>query len=269
MKRSKDYEQCRFDTTTIRKVLERHVELQCEPEHKFNLLQTKTKGETWSHDSIDEFLIDYVKCERANIYSIGRGDRDLQITLGKGIFPGTIETSVGVSDPDRATIATIFSMFDDAESEATVPLPPLPPKETVIPRVFIGHGHSGLWRDLKDHLHEKHGVIVQAYETAARAGHTIRDILSDLADASDFALLVLTAEDESADGSIRARQNVIHETGLFQGRLGFNKAIVLMEEGVDEFSNLAGIQQIRFAKGNIKETYGEVIATLRREFGSP
>ena len=83
---------------------------------------------------------------------------------------------------------------------------------------------------------------------------------------SSFALLVLTAEDETTDGTKRARQNVVHETGLFQGRLGFTKAIVLLEEGAEEFSNLYGIQQIRFKKGNIKETFGDVLATIRREF---
>jgi hypothetical protein len=58
----------------------------------------------------------------------------------------------------------------------------------------------------------------------------------------------------------------VHETGLFQGRLGFQRAIVLREEGCAEFSNHSGITEIRFSKGNIKETYGEVVATLYREF---
>ena len=30
-----------------------------------------------------------------------------------------------------------------------------------------------------------------------------------------------------ADGDLQARMNVVHEAGLFQGRLGFTKAIVL------------------------------------------
>ena len=59
---------------------------------------------------------------------------------------------------------------------------------------------------------------------------------------------------------------MIHEAGLFQGGLGFNRAIFLLEEGTDEFSNIQGIEQIRFGKKNIKETFGEVLATLRREF---
>jgi predicted nucleotide-binding protein len=56
------------------------------------------------------------------------------------------------------------------------------------------------------------------------------------------------------------------KTGLFQGRLGFSRAIILLEEGTEDFSNVHGVQQIRFAKGNIKETFGEALATLKREF---
>ena len=40
-------------------------------------------------------------------------------------------------------------------------------------------------------------------------------------DADAIAFPVLTTEDEQADGNVRARMNVIHEAGLFQGRLGF------------------------------------------------
>lgn len=76
----------------------------------------------------------------------------------------------------------------------------------------------------------------------------------------------MTGEDATSQGNIRARQNVVHEAGLFQGKLGFERAIVLLEEGVEEFSNIHGIVQIRFSKGKIRETFGDVLATLRREF---
>lgn len=85
---------------------------------------------------------------------------------------------------------------------------------------------------------------------------------------SSFAVLVMTAEDETAEGAFRARQNVIHEIGLFQGRLGFSRAIVLVEDAVELFSNLQGVQQIRYSQGNSRETFGDVLATLRREFGA-
>lgn len=45
----------------------------------------------------------------------------------------------------------------------------------------------------------------------------------------------------------------MHETGLFQGKLGFRKAIVLLEEGLTPFSNIAGLSHVPFPKGNFKE----------------
>jgi hypothetical protein len=52
---------------------------------------------------------------------------------------------------------------------------------------------------------------------------------------------------------------------LFQGSLGFNKAIALREDGVTEFSNIVGTTELRFARGNIKAVFGDVVATIRRE----
>jgi predicted nucleotide-binding protein len=162
-------------------------------------------------------------------------------------------------------IETISNIFEERLAESELPIEDERPNPVV---VFIGHGRSTLWRDLKDHLHDKHEYDVQAYEIGSRAGHTIRDILEEMLDKSTCAFLVLTGEDETADGKLLARQNVVHETGLFQGRLGFGRAIVLLEEGTEEFSNIAGIQQIRFSKANIKETFGDVLAWIIHEVSS-
>lgn len=116
-------------------------------------------------------------------------------------------------------------------------------------------------------MQDQHGFNVVAYETGSRAGHTIRDIIAEMLEKSSFAILVMTGENVMEDGTLMARQNVIHEIGLFQGRLGFTKAIVLKEEGTKEFSNISGVNQIRYSKGNIKETFGDVLGVLRREFG--
>lgn len=89
--------------------------------------------------------------------------------------------------------------------------------------------------------------------------------LAQMLDNACFAFLVLTAEDEMADGGLQARMNVIHEVGLFQGRLGFEKAIVLLEDGCEEFSNINGLGQIRFPKGNIGAKFEEIRRVLERE----
>jgi predicted nucleotide-binding protein len=75
----------------------------------------------------------------------------------------------------------------------------------------------------------------------------------------------MTAEDEMADGAVQARMNVVHEAGLFQGRLGFTKAIVLLEDGCEEFSNIQGLAHVHFPKGNISASFEEVRRVLERE----
>ena len=57
----------------------------------------------------------------------------------------------------------------------------------------------------------------------------------------------------------------MHEVGLFQGKLGFSRAIVLLEEGCEEFSNIHGLGQIRFPKGNIAAKFEDIRAVLERE----
>jgi predicted nucleotide-binding protein len=225
-----------------------------------HLLTLRIGKDYWTYDSVEQFLSNYKNQNNYAWFALSEGKKALRIDCGDRV------TGVEVTAPSQAEINVTFTVFEKV-AEASK-LPPLPEQAKPPTSIFIGHGRSSLWRDLKDHLAEKHGYRVEAYEVGARAGHTIRDILEDMLDKSSFACLVLTAEDDMANGTQRARQNVIHETGLFQGRLGFSRAIVLLEDGAEEFSNIYGVQQIRFAKGNIKETFGEVLATLRREFGT-
>ena len=131
--------------------------------------------------------------------------------------------------------------------------------------VVIGHGRSLAWRELKDFVDERLDLPWDEFNRVPVAGMTNIARLSEMLDNAVIALLVLTAEDEMADGSVAARQNVIHEVGLFQGRLGFTRAIVLLEEGCAEFSNIEGLGQIRFPAGKIGATFEEVRRVMERE----
>lgn len=131
--------------------------------------------------------------------------------------------------------------------------------------VFIGHGRAAAWRELKDFVQDRLGLPWDEFNRVPVAGITNIARLSAMLDASAIALLVMTAEDEMADGETQARMNVVHEAGLFQGRLGFSKAIVLLEDGCAEFSNIQGLGQIRFPKGNIGAAFEEVRRVLERE----
>lgn len=131
--------------------------------------------------------------------------------------------------------------------------------------VFIGHGRSPLWRELKDFVVDRLKLPHEEFNRVPVAGVTNIARLSEMLDGAGCAFILLTAEDENADGSMQARMNVIHEVGLFQGRLGFTKAIVVLEEGCEEFSNIQGLGQIRFPKNNISAAFEEIRAVLERE----
>ncbi|MEH2421206.1 MAG: TIR domain-containing protein [Nostoc sp.] len=131
--------------------------------------------------------------------------------------------------------------------------------------IFIGHGRSPLWRDLKDFISDRLKLPWDEFNRVPIAGITNITRLSQMLDNAAIAFLIMTAEDEQSDGKLRARMNVIHEAGLFQGRLGFTRAIILLEEGCENFSNVDGLGYIKFSPGNIKACFEEVRSVLERE----
>lgn len=132
-------------------------------------------------------------------------------------------------------------------------------------RIFIGHGKSETWKQLKDFVFEKLKLEYDEFNREPVAGFSTKERLEQMLASSSMAFLVMTAEDMTAEGKAHARLNVVHEAGLFQGRLGFNKAIILLEEGCEEFSNIHGLSQIRFPKGNLNAKREEIREVLMRE----
>lgn len=225
--------------------------------------------ESWKYEKQDEFFSEYRKeINSAEFRNQHKGNSGLITTsifdYSYNRFLNEVELRVELSE--RYMIEKVFDVLES--NYLKYQIPEEQQKEDVKSKVkiFIGHGKNNQWRDLKDHLQDKHNFEIIAYETGARAGYTITEVLDEMSSRASFALLVLTAEDNGIDGINRARENVIHEVGLFQGKLGFKKAIIILEEGCNEFTNISGVQQIRFAKGSIKETYGDILATIFREF---
>lgn len=138
-------------------------------------------------------------------------------------------------------------------------------EERIGTNIFIGHGRSPEWRVLKDFVSDRLKLPWDEFNRVPVAGVTNITRLAQMLDQASFAFLLMTAEDEQADGNHHARMNVIHEVGMFQGRLGFERAIVLLEDGCEEFRNIQGLGQIRFPKGNISAIFEDVRAVLERE----
>ena len=132
-------------------------------------------------------------------------------------------------------------------------------------KVFIGHGRSPAWKDLKDFIQDRLDLPWDEFNRVPIAGFTNIARLTEMLAEAQIAFVVMTAEDEQLDGTVHARMNVVHEAGLFQGKLGFTKAIIVLEEGCEEFSNIHGLGQIRFPKGKMKAAFEEIRLVLERE----
>jgi predicted nucleotide-binding protein len=170
----------------------------------------------------------------------------------------------GVGGTGQATVERTFDRI--RSGSALGPSPKKAPIEFK-PTIFIGHGRSADYLILSDFLRSR-GYAVETFESSSRAGMTAKEVVESMAQRASMAFLVHTSEDELNEGGWRARQNVVHETGLFQGKLGFRRAVVIREEGCEAFSNLDGVQEIRYASGRMRDRLLEVLDTLDREFPS-
>jgi len=261
MKKKVFYKNVKFSQEVIQKGLNK-IDSFVDEKNKelYRGSRVKFGDETWDHDNEAEFFNDYNK--KIDYADFGR--TYYKANLGLSLAFEYNDTTISVEANNRSQIEEIHQIFLQYAEKCIIPFEDQKMLEE--PTIFIGHGRSNQWRELKDHLLEKHGYKIEAFEIGSRAGHTIRDILEEMLAKSSMAFIIMTAEDEDMDGKYHARENVIHELGLFQGKLGFHKAIAILEEGTNEFSNLHGIQQLRFSKSNIKEIFGDVLATLKREY---
>lgn len=132
-------------------------------------------------------------------------------------------------------------------------------------KVFLGHGRSLLWHKVERYLEKDKKVPVEAWESESHTGEQVVAVLESFLITSTFAVLLVTGEDATAVGTVRARQNVIHEVGLFQGKLGFRKVALLVQEGTEDFSNIHGLQTILFPDQRIEAAFPELEKVLKRE----
>jgi len=188
-------------------------------------------------------------------------------TPGSGLYFPPAQTST--NDTTVKTIHQLVSQLNSLSPEERQKefdnIKPVTHKKSIGGgQVFIGHGRSKLWARLKVFLKDDLNLNTLTFEGESRTSESVVDILDEFLDRSSIAILILTAEDESADGKLRARQNVVHEAGLFQGRLGFDKVIILKQEGVEEFTNIAGLQYIPFSGDNIEQCFYELQRKLKK-----
>ena len=132
-------------------------------------------------------------------------------------------------------------------------------------KYFIGHGGSDIWEVLRDFLENTLKLPYEEFNRIPQAGKITSIRLKEMLESCCMAFLIMTGEDEHTGGTLHARSNVIHEIGLFQAQLGYERAIILREKGCEVFSNIQGITYISFPKGNIEAAFESIQGVLKRE----
>lgn len=116
-------------------------------------------------------------------------------------------------------------------------------------QIFVVHGRdTATVNEVKVHVHGMTGIMPQILSDQPGQGDTIIEKFERHADASHYAIVLLTPDDEgrlagTGQPQPRARQNVILELGYFFGKLG-RKRVVVINKGVEQPSDVHGLNYI-------------------------
>jgi predicted nucleotide-binding protein len=130
-------------------------------------------------------------------------------------------------------------------------------------RVFISHGRAPDWREVQQYIEKDIGLDTLELAQEPNKGRTILDKLQESSAMCDCAVIVMTGDDLDAGGEARARENVIHEIGFFQGNYGLRRVVLLHEEGVSIPSNIHGVVYTPFPKGLVSACFGLLVRELK------
>jgi hypothetical protein len=126
-------------------------------------------------------------------------------------------------------------------------------------RVFIGSSSEGkdIAQTVKLLLEKGEEIEAVVWDKMFKIGETFIESLSSALEEFDFAVLVIKGDDLLIRGEIKkkaVRDNVLFELGLFMGRLGRYRTIMLYDEEqkADLPTDLGGIHVITFSKKSYK-----------------
>lgn len=115
-----------------------------------------------------------------------------------------------------------------------------------IKKVFIVHGHNDVVKQTVARTLEKLNLNPIILAEQPDKGRTVIEKFESEGNDVGFAVVLLTADDKGRKNYARkmqdrARQNVVFEMGYFMGRLGRERVFLLLQEGVEEPSDLKGV----------------------------
>jgi len=161
MEKKKAYQNAFFKAAILKRAADELVKLSTPDDTKksYNtmpIMIVTGKDGRWTFDDREEFLSEY-KVESSALFvrrlsGYQLPDYHFQLSFNSSRFYGS-STEIGVEAASRREIETVFNIFEESVADSKLPEPV---EIAEPPVVFIGHGGSKLWRNLKDHLQDKH-----------------------------------------------------------------------------------------------------------------
>lgn len=137
------------------------------------------------------------------------------------------------------------------------------------PGIALGHGKSALWRSFHEQIVADFPIPCHGFQQVPLPGLGTMAAMLEVLPRARFAILMLTCEDAAAEGELAAALNVVRLAGLFQGRLGFSKVLLLMEDGATVLPGVNDLPRLVFPVGNPSAIWPEARAILENELPLP
>lgn len=255
MKYTKIFTRTLFSELVIRKALELIGTKSGNDAINYGLIIYR-QDHTWHLDNLDDFFGEYNQgFSRMHLY-LAYGAYEIKMTYTAHDF----NYEVSIKSPVKADINEVINYLIDNKEKCSI--------DTLYnssrkPYIFIGHGRKNDWKELRDHLRDKHNYSFRYYESGDRSSEYLFENVHEMITGSKLSILVLSNEDKMEDQTMRARQNVIHELGMAQVLHGRRNTLILVEEGCDWPSNIQGINCFPYS-GSIKEVYGDIVSALEK-----
>lgn len=118
-------------------------------------------------------------------------------------------------------------------------------KEPDLKKVFVVHGHDNALKQEMARIIEKQGLEAIILSEQVNEGKTIIEKIEENSDVG-AAICLFTGDDfgraKSVDNeNLRARQNVVFESGYFMGKLGRKNVIIVADKNLELPSDMQGV----------------------------
>lgn len=209
--------------------------------------ETKVLIDHAATSSTPGFLAWYSKAERFLVKRFGQESFEYKNFKGIRFTPSVASSNTDYSQKCKqglVAMGLIFQSYLDEMDESSSSTETTETPDTY-KKIFIVHGHDGELKQSVARIIEKQGIDAIILSEQANQGRTIIEKFEDYSDV-DGAICLFTADDygkakKDSVEQLRARQNVVLETGYFMGKLGRNRIVILADDGVEMPSDLSGV----------------------------